>query len=156
MPNDIKSITEPSWLPLKSKRRVIERIEAYFKLINGDEDDTDDSHHPTALNKKNEKQPPTLTGLALFLGFNSLHELNAYEQNGKYAALVKRAHLRIEAVYEQKLHTPSATGAMFALKNVGWKDGSGSDTVTEMITSFEMLIVASETLPAASEKEVVS
>lgn len=90
----------------------------------------------------------------MFLGFNSLEAFNDYEQNGWYRKPIKRARLRIEAIYEQKLHTTSATGAMFALKNMGWKDRSSNENEEERITTMTVAVVNSTVLPASSEKEV--
>jgi len=69
-----------------------------------------------------EPEPPTLSGLALHLGFNSRQEFERYEQTGEFAALIKRGRLRIEAEYEKKLHMQSPSGAIFALKNLGWNE----------------------------------
>lgn len=65
---------------------------------------------------------PTITGLALFLGFESRQSFYDYEKNGNFSYIIKRARLHIESIYEESLHSQSCTGAIFALKNFGWKD----------------------------------
>lgn len=65
---------------------------------------------------------PTITGLALYLGFESRQSFYDYEKNGEFSYTIKRARLRIENEYEKALHGNSPTGAIFALKNFGWKD----------------------------------
>src|SRR5476649_4991 len=67
----------------------------------------------------NTPEQPTITGLALYLGFNSLREFDEYENRGKHAHLIKRACLEIEVLYEKKLLQPSPNGAIFALKSRG-------------------------------------
>ena len=70
-----------------------------------------------------EKIPiPTITGLALYLGFSSRQSFYAYEAKEEFSYIIKRGRARIEQVYEEQLHTNSPTGAIFALKNFDWKD----------------------------------
>lgn len=69
-------------------------------------------------------KPATITGLALALGFESRQSLYDYEDREEFSYTVKRARLKIECEYEQKLSGNSVTGPIFALKNLGWKDKS--------------------------------
>lgn len=64
----------------------------------------------------------TITGLALHLGFESRQSLYDYEKDGEFSYTIKKARLTIETFYEENLLTKNATGAIFALKNFGWKD----------------------------------
>jgi hypothetical protein len=64
----------------------------------------------------------TITGLALSLGFESRQSFYDYEAKGEFSYIIKRARLHIEMAYEQKLSSNACTGAIFALKNMGWKD----------------------------------
>lgn len=68
--------------------------------------------------------PPTVTGLALHLGFTSRQAVLNYEGRAKFVDAIKRAKLRIESYAEQRLYDPAIKpqGAIFALKNFGWKD----------------------------------
>lgn len=66
----------------------------------------------------------TISGLAYFLGFESRQSFYDYEENEQFSYTIKRARSRIEIKYEEKLSEPSCTGAIFALKNLGWKDKS--------------------------------
>jgi hypothetical protein len=73
--------------------------------------------------KTREPEYPTVTGLVLFLGFNSRQSLQDYKnKNEEFADIIKRAITVIENSYEQRLFTSNPTGAIFALKNMGWKD----------------------------------
>jgi hypothetical protein len=74
---------------------------------------------------KHEK--PTITGLALFLGFESRQSLYDYEKNSDYSFIVKRARTMVEASYEEDLRSNNVAGVIFALKNMGWKDRTEVD-----------------------------
>lgn len=65
---------------------------------------------------------PTVTGLALYLGFVNRGSMYDYAKDGKFSNTIKKAIARIERVYESMLHGSSPTGAIFALKNFGWAD----------------------------------
>lgn len=71
----------------------------------------------------NSGQLITITGLALFLGFESRQSFYDYEEKPDFTYIIKVARLRVENQYELRLNNnPSPTGAIFALKNMGWKD----------------------------------
>jgi hypothetical protein len=100
--------------------------------------------------------PPTLTGLALYLGFQSLEDFESYETRGRYASYLRRARLMIIAVYEKKLHNANASGAIFALKGMGWKEKTESKPATKAPpTTLTVKIIESGPTLAANEKEVV-
>jgi len=63
-----------------------------------------------------------ITGLALFLGFESRQSFYDYEKMDGYSYAIKRARTRIELSYEIDLRKQSNSGAIFALKNMGWTD----------------------------------
>ena len=71
---------------------------------------------------KLEKRRPTLTGLILALGLSSRQSLDEYLNYEGFSDSVKRAKLRIEAEYEERLGENNPAGAIFALKNFGWTD----------------------------------
>ena len=72
-----------------------------------------------------EPEPPTVTGLALYLGFASVQSLEDYAKRGPdFSAVIKRAKLRVQHRYEKNLHGEKPTGSIFALKNMGWKDNN--------------------------------
>lgn len=64
----------------------------------------------------------TITGLALSLGFESRQSFYDYEERGEFSYIIKRSRLFVENAYELKLSGNNATGSIFALKNMGWKD----------------------------------
>lgn len=74
----------------------------------------------------------TTCELALFLGFASRQSLYDYKGNPEYSYIIKRALLVIENGYEERLTESNATGSIFALKNMGWKDSQSIDqTITD-------------------------
>lgn len=72
---------------------------------------------------KKDKEKPTICGLALTLGFTSRTSLLNYEgYSEKFKEIMSVAKLQIEESYEKQLRDVHPTGAIFALKNFGWKD----------------------------------
>lgn len=65
---------------------------------------------------------PTVTGLALYLGFCDRQSMYDYQEKQEFTCTIKRARTFIENEYEKMLHNGQCTGAIFALKNMGWKD----------------------------------
>ncbi len=103
-----------------------------------------------------EPEPPTIAGLSLYLGFNSKQAFEDYELNGKFADQLKRAGLRIEALYEKKLHTQYTSGAIFALKSLGWNERADTKQAGEPVNIvFKLDINHTGLQLASSEKEVV-
>ncbi len=140
------------------------RVADYFRFITG-EYHLEDIPIKTPVKGAPETQeqkvwdrppePPTLSGLAHFLGFESRPAFEAYENGERYGWLLKRARLQIEAEYEKKLHYQSSTGAIFALKSFGWnekEDKPGSEE--EIIRTLRIEILESGPAPAGSEREV--
>ena len=83
---------------------------------------------------------PTLHGLFLWLGFydqRSWEKFLQSEEGAKYEDSMARARAMVADCYEQRLHGTQPTGAIFALKNMGWADNqrrelSGSVQVTKV------------------------
>jgi hypothetical protein len=69
----------------------------------------------------------TITGLALFLGFDSRQSLYDYQKKSKFSYPIKRALTIVEQQYENQLFERNPAGAIFALKNFGWKDKTEVD-----------------------------
>jgi len=70
----------------------------------------------------NEELKHTWTGLALHLRFAGRDGLWEYSKKPGFSDPVKKALTRIESIYEERLGTNKAIGAIFALKNFGWND----------------------------------
>lgn len=144
-----------------SNQRQLERlIDVYFKHIAGEfhfEDAPAKGKGDDAIIRQKvwdrEPEPPTISGLALHLGFASRQEFELYIQAGEFAAVIKRGRLRIEAEYEKKLHQ-QPSGAIFALKNLGWNE---RDNLLDFQPPqpLQIQIVDSGVPVAANEGEVI-
>lgn len=73
----------------------------------------------------------TWTGLAIHLGFESRQSLEDYKSKEGFSYPIKKALLRIERKYEEAMMKQPA-GAIFALKNFGWKDKQEIDQKTTL------------------------
>ena len=91
------------------------KIDSYF-------DDPPDKKTIVVGNGTIELPIYTICGLAYYLGFESRQSFYDYERSNEFSYNIKRARLRIESNYEQNLQFNNATGSIFALKNMGWKD----------------------------------
>lgn len=78
-----------------------------------------------------DKEKATVTGLTLYLGFESRSSLDDYKKkNNEFSYIIKRAKLAVENAYE--VH--GQTIDIFALKNMGWKDHRDIDLKDERRT----------------------
>lgn len=119
---------------IKSAKQFDELVDAYVAKCTADE------------------TPITWTGLALYMGFCSRAELGNYEDYNGFSYSVKRARMIVENAYETRLHGNSPTGAIFALKNMGWTDrqehdhrsGDGSMSPKPQITTADPVEAAKE------------
>jgi hypothetical protein len=163
MPISISFITQMPVPSFSNAEYLSKRINAYFDYAEGEfhleEKPTKNPKDEPGPQQKiwdREPEPATFTGLALFLGFNSLPEFEDYEDNGEFAHILKRGRLRIEAAYEKKLHYQSPTGAIFALKNMGWNDKTESKADdAPVFTTLKIEIMETGPKPVNSEKEVI-
>lgn len=69
-----------------------------------------------------DKKPITISGLAYYLGFDSRQSIYDYKEREEFSYILKRATFFVESQYEDKLSGTTPTGAIFALKNMGWRD----------------------------------
>jgi hypothetical protein len=146
---------------LHNPKALAERIDAYFRYIQGE-------YHiekaPAKTKKETEledkivwdrlPEPALLTGLVLFLGFSSRQEFEAHERQGRYKKQLRKAWLRVEAEYEKKLHQQAPTGAIFALKSMGWTDKADSALHEAMPKILRIEIVEAGPQVAGNEKDV--
>lgn len=126
------------------KAKLVNLIEDYFKQALS-EDKLKHKHH----------QPPTITGLAFYLGFKSKEQFDEFEKKARFRSTVTQARFRIMAYYESRLHYPSPAGAIFALKSMGWTDKPVAVTKRpRKVKSITVKVVETGPQPASSEKEV--
>lgn len=88
----------------KTRKELEDKIEEYFSTI------------------EEEKDTLTISGLCYHLGFASRQSFYDMEKNKELSYTIKRARLAIEVHYEKLVQTKTPTGAIFALKNFGWRD----------------------------------
>lgn len=100
------------------------KVEEYFVWVLGEREWVVNEAGEREERVKRAGCHTTVTGLALFLGFESRQSIYDYETKGEFAYIIKKARMRVEEGYEQRLHGTTPTGAIFALKNMGWKDRS--------------------------------
>ncbi len=107
---------------------IQEKIDAYFEACEGTI--MYDSEGNPLTNKYGEvvvygAKPPTITGLALALGFNSRQALLNYQAKEKFHDTIMRAKARVERYAEERLFDKDgANGAKFSLANnfKGWSE----------------------------------
>lgn len=110
----------------KSKEEIQEKIDKYFSDCEG-EVLKDEEGNPI-LNKYGGviimgSKPPTITGLALALGFASRQALLNYQDREEFNDTITRAKSRVEQYAEERLFDrDGSNGAQFSLKNnfKGW------------------------------------
>lgn len=110
------------------KEEIEELIEEYFKKCEGkvlkDEEGEivfDKSGNPVIVGAK----PPTVTGLALALGFSTRSSLLNYQGKKEFMNTITRAKSRVEEYAEERLFDKDGTnGARFSLINNfrGWTE----------------------------------
>lgn len=86
--------------------------------------------------------PPTISGLALHLGFLNRASIYDYiERDDEFSNTIKRAIALIEDYAEKQLFVGNSTGAIFWLKNRGWSDKQEIEQTNIDKTPFEVKIV---------------
>ena len=98
----------------ETPQQMTDKIEAYFTSIWDEEE-------------QNFSKRPTMTGMALFLGFQSRQSMYDYIKKEGFSYIITRARCVVEQSYEELLATKVSSGAIFALKNMGWNDKTTVD-----------------------------
>lgn len=111
-----------------TKEEMQKKIDAYFEECKGRHLMLDDY---TIVRDRNglpiivDARPPTITGLALALGFTSRQALLNYQAKDEFVDTITRAKSRVECYAEERLYDKDgANGAKFNLANnfEGWKE----------------------------------
>lgn len=142
----------------KNKEEIEEKIEAYFKKCEGEilkdtagEPILDKFRQPVIINQR----PPTVTGLALALGFLSRQALLNYQGKKEFNDTITRAKTMIEAYTEERLFDrDGSNGAQFSLRNnfKGWNDKQPSELdQEEQRAKIEQIKANTEALKAKSQ-----
>lgn len=85
-------------------------------------DELSDKCEEYFANTSEEGTKPTISGLAIYLGFADKTTLYEYRDRPEFSYPVKKAISTIEMYHEENLFSGSVAGSIFALKNMGWKD----------------------------------
>ena len=112
----------------KSAEEIQEKIDQYFEeckgkplLDAGGKQIYNKLGYPVIIGDK----PPTITGLALALGFTSRQALLNYQGKKEFVDTITRAKARVEQYTEERLFDKEgSSGAQFSLRNnfKGWND----------------------------------
>ena len=115
----------PAGRPLKYKteEELQTAIDEYFKL---------------------NRSSPTISGLALHLGFDSRKTFYNYQERPEFLHTLKKARTRIEDVHEKRLFEQSCTGSIFYLKNVGWTAEENKKVEHGGSLKFDGIVISDE------------
>lgn len=112
----------------KTKEEIQKKIDEYFKSCEGEILKGEDGQpifnkygQPIIVNQR----PPTVTGLALALGFSTRQSLLNYQAKKEFLDTITRAKSQIEAYTEERLFDKDGVqGAKFSLINnfKGWRE----------------------------------
>lgn len=102
----------------ESDKALKQKIEEYFNSLIDDE-------------TQQYITRPTMTGLALFLGYASRQSMYDNAKKEEFSYIITRAQQVIAMSYEEMLLTKVSSGAIFALKNMGWKDKVETDITSK-------------------------
>lgn len=145
----------------KSSKVMFNKVVAYLKWIQGEKKKTK-GKKPAIDDGEwiRIPEPITITGLCLFLGFDSRQSFYDYEKREEFSYIIKKIRLLVENRYELALGTKEVTGAIFALKNMGWRDkvehtgGSGDDSPIKMELDLSRLTEEELQIMAAVKKKL--
>ena len=124
----------------RSRAEIEEKIEAYFKSCEGEPVEDPETGKPMIDKRGNlvyaGRRPPTVTGLALALGFTTRQSLLNYEGRKEFQAVIQKAKTRIEMYAEERLYDrDGCIGARFNLQNNfrGWNGESrGGEDIEDL------------------------
>lgn len=87
-------------------------------------------------------EPPTVTGLAYALGFESRQSLLNYQGKAAFERLIGDAKMRIQAYTEGRLFDREGVrGAEFSLRNnFGWEDRHQQELTVEPVKSYDEIM----------------
>lgn len=144
----------------KTKEEIQKKIDDYFEECKGEVLRDEDGKivynkwgNPVIINE----HPPTITGLALALGFTSRQALMNYQAKAEFVDTITRAKSRVEAYTEERLFDrDGSNGAQFSLRNNfrGWNDKVQTELeVEEQKARIEQIKAQTEVLKLKTQGE---
>lgn len=112
----------------KTAKEIQKKIDAYFEDCKGKplvDDEGAVMRDKYGMPIFIDVRPPTITGLALALGFTSRQALLNYQAKEEFVDTIMRAKAKVECYAEERLFDKDgANGAKFSLANNfdGWKE----------------------------------
>lgn len=111
----------------KTPQEMEDKIVEYFKTCEPKlmtYTDTDGNEQPVMVKGEPyyKQEPPTKSGLALYLGFADRQSLYDYEKKKGFSCIIKRAKLALSQHHEKGLDKDKCTGHIFWLKCNGAKE----------------------------------
>lgn len=138
----------------KSVEEIEEKIEQYFAGCEGEPFLDDEGNQ--VFNKYGNPcwikppKPPTVTGLALALGFNTRKSLLEYQGKREFVNTITRAKSRVEEYAESRLFDrDGSNGAQFSLRN----NFKGWNVNEEKKLEIELLKIESQMKDSAPEED---
>jgi len=121
-------------------KKLSELCESYFEYIKGEVKEDKVEIEPNVFETKTtwvrQSEPPTVTGLTLYIGFSSKSTLYEYAEKQEFSHSIKKALTKIEQFHEiATSYGEKCTGNIFVLKNFGWKDNQGIEHSGEIKTT---------------------
>ena len=105
---------------------------------------------------REDELPPTVSGMALHLGFVSRQSFYDYGKRPTFSYTIKRARLLIEAYHEAALFRPGCGGSIFWLKNHGWSDQRHVEHAGSIVHRLEAMTSAElESLDEMDDESVL-
>ena len=140
---DLHEFKIPFNLEYINDKRTSYKIKTHWGAIKSPFVEIKDDNGKTVLNKFGNpvvinRKPPTVTGLALALGFTSRLDLLRYQGKEEFCNTITRAKSMVEQYAEERLFDrDGSNGAQFSLRNnfKGWdadkkNDNSGDGKIT--------------------------
>ncbi len=99
-----------------------------------------------------EYNPPTMAGLALYLGFADRQSLYDYKKKEKFSYVIRRAIARMEEYAEKQLTIGQTSGAIFWLKNHGWNEKNVTEIEKEQPPTLQELGITKQDIIALAKQ----
>ena len=111
----------------KTPQEMEDKVVEYFKTCEPKlmtYEDSEGNEQPVMVKGEPyyKQEPPTKSGLALYLGFADRQSLYDYEKKKGFTCIIKRAKLALSEHHEKGLDKEKCTGHIFWLKCNGAKE----------------------------------